>query len=164
MGKNNRKKNKNISPSAAMRVNRNRPKRSRAMDAVRPAKKIDQKPTKKWARNPSKRDIKGIDDGSKKAKARNHNVIKEVFGKMGKKGAAHTNAKNASEYMQYMHSQIKLSLNRLRSLEQQPQTYFVKEEIKQVKQRIDERKKEINKQQRIAVKWQGSEAYDRTHP
>lgn len=85
-----------ISNASAMRNMRGRSDASRAIDAVRPSKKIDARPTKRWADKMGKRDAKNIDDGSPRAKARNAGSIKRHFGKIGRRGAYATNRKKAN--------------------------------------------------------------------
>jgi hypothetical protein len=72
---------------------KNKSKASRALDATRRSRKVLNKPTKEWAKNPSVADVRGIDDGSKAAKDLNKQVISDYFRKLGKKGARAKKAK-----------------------------------------------------------------------
>lgn len=107
MGSANKKTNTTIKTSAALRVNRNRSTGARALDVVKKAKTVHPKPTKRWARHPEKSDVKGIDDGSKRAKARNSLVLKKHFGMLGLIGATVTNAVVAERDLEQRQNQRK---------------------------------------------------------
>lgn len=130
-----------ISNSSAMRNMRGRSDASRAIDAVRPSKKIDGRPTKRWAQKMDKSDAKGIDDGSPRAKSRNAGAIKRHFGKIGRQGAYATNRKRANEKLRTQTDQMKDLRVRSRTA--------TGAEAADISKRIDTLKRNMVRQQQI---------------
>jgi hypothetical protein len=135
------RKSTTISNASAMRNMRGRSDASRAIDAVRPSKKIDGRPTKRWSERMDKSDAKGIDDGSPKAKARNAGAIKRHFGKIGRRGAYTTNRKRAN-------STLRSQTDQMKDLRQRSRNATGTEAVS-ISKRIDTLKRSMVRQQQI---------------
>lgn len=101
-----KKKNQRIKKRSAVQINWRRGETARAIDATRKSKKVNKFPDSNWAKHPEKSDVAGIDDGSKLAKQRNQGVIHAFFSKIGRRGAAKTNAKRANKELLNQKEQI----------------------------------------------------------
>lgn len=132
---------KTISNASAMRNMRGRSDASRAIDAVRPSKKIDGRPTKRWSERMDKSDAKNIDDGSPRAKARNAGAIKRHFGKIGRRGAYSTNRNRAN-------AQLRNDTTRLKELRERYRNATGKD-AEEYSQRINILKRSMVRQQQI---------------
>lgn len=150
-------KSKTITKMAALKKNSKRSDSARAIDAVRKAKKVKKTPTDRWAQNPSRSDVKGIDDGSRQAKQRNATAIKHHFGKIGRRGVNKTNARTANRLLVEQTALIKEYLQRLR---EGPSDH----ERERLKDKIQFLKQAMAKNQAIAARWQSGFATKQKKP
>lgn len=143
-----RKKNsKAIKYKAARRALKQQPEASQVLDAVRTSKSPAATPTKGWAKDPTRSDVKGLDDGSKVARKPFLGKIHAFFARLGTRGAAHTNAKVADQT-------LKDFTPRLKSLRAAQDAAPTQAEKDRLGKKIQALKKRLTKAQASAAKWQ----------
>jgi len=122
-------------------------KRSQMFDVIRKSSKKTKTPTKKWAKDPRKSDVKGIDDGSPKAKRRYKKEIHDEFSTKGRNGAIIRHAKtHPSGYVRrlsryYERSKVDLRNTKKRAEEKGTASYEAEYRVPELTARVRKNRK-----------------------
>jgi hypothetical protein len=144
MAKSEKKKGKgSIRFKEARKALKNRPLLHRIFDVFHRAKKVQPTPTKTWAKNPGRFDVKGLDDGSDAAKKPLRKEAHAYFGKIGRRGAHKTNAKFANQQLMSQNNQMKDLRGAQRSANSDAERDRIGEKIRVLRDRMARNQKII---------------------